>query len=130
MSAVTSGREPGTVRFGLWLLTAASLLGLIDAIFNYFSPANGIHGTEGALIVIVSTALQLIAALLILARVVRGWVWWLFQVLILLDLIGTALAAYLLEADLLLALTVLGFIGWLLQMFGAPSPARLEGVAP
>jgi len=117
-------------RFGLWLLLAATIIGLVDSIFNYFSPANGIHGTEGALLVIGSTVLQLIAVLLILGHVVRGWVGWLFQILILLDLAGTALAAYLLDAYLLLALTGLGFIGWLLQLVRATQPAAPQGVLP
>lgn len=119
MATITSGVQRAPRRFGLWLLIVATVLALVDAIYNYYSPANGIHGTEGALLVIISTVLQLIAALLIAGRWLRGWVWGLFEILILLDLAGTALAAYLLEAWVLLALTAIGFIGWLVHLFEA-----------
>ena len=111
-------------RYGLWLLTAASLIALIDTLLNYFDVGNGIHGTEGALLVIVSTALQVIAALLILFNVLRGGWRILFEVLIVLDLIGTAAAAYFLEAPILLTLTVIAFIGWLLQLARPRVPAN------
>lgn len=128
MTTIDSGVQAAPRRFGLWLLIVASLLAAVDAIYNYFSTANGIHGTEGALLVIVSTVLQLGAALMIAAGWLRGWVWGLFETLILLDLAGTALAAYLLEAWVLLALTAIGFIAWLLQLFerAARRPVRAE----
>lgn len=116
MAGTSGGGVASLARFGLWLLTAATLIALIDALFNYFDASNGIHGSEGALLVIISTALQLIAALLILFNVLRGGWKVLFEVLIFLDLIGTGIAAYFLEALPLLGLTVIAFIGWLLQL--------------
>jgi quinoprotein glucose dehydrogenase len=95
---------------GLWLLSAATALGLIVSIFNYFWTGNGIHGTEGALLVVVSTLLQLIAAVWLLRGTLHGGLKWLFEALILLDLAGTALAAYLLEAWILLAIAAIGFL--------------------
>ena len=112
------------MRGGLWLLNAASLLGLIDALFNYFDAANGIHGTQGALIVVASTLLQSIATLLLLRGLLHGGLKWLFEALILLDLAGTGVAAYLLEAWILLALTAIAFIGFLLQLGRAGSASR------
>jgi len=110
-------RDPSPqARGGLWLLSAATLVGLVDALFNYFNAANGIHGTEGALIVVASTLLQLIAALLLLRGSLRGGVKWLFEALIFLDLVGTGIAAYMLEAWILLALTIVAGIGFLLQV--------------
>jgi hypothetical protein len=106
---------------GFWVLGIATALALIDSIFNYFWTGNGIHGTPGALLVIISTALQLIATLLIYFRIVRGGWGVLFEVLIFLDLIGTAVAANLLEARILLLLTVIAFIGWLLQLIREPA---------
>jgi len=103
---------------GLWLLCGASLLGFIDAGFNYIWTGNGIHGSEGALLVAGSTLLLLIAGTLLLRDVLHGGLKALFEVLILLDLVGTAVAAYFLEAEILLALTVLAFVGFLLQGLG------------
>jgi hypothetical protein len=120
-------RELSPARGGLWLLSAATLLGLLDAIFNYIWAGNGIHGTAGALLVVVSTLLQLIAAVLLLRGALRGALKWLFEVLIFLDLAGTALAAYLLEAWILLALTAIAFIGFLMQL-GRTRPAIRQEV--
>jgi|GEM_PF-3047890 len=89
-----------------------AVLGLIDAIFNYFWTGNGIHGSEGAVLVIVSTLLLAIAAALIERRWIRGWVRTLFEVLIFLDFLGTAVAAYFLNAWIPLGLIVLGFLAW------------------
>lgn len=108
-------------RNGLWLLAIASLLAFIDTIFQYFWTGNGIHGSEGVILVIVATLLQLIAAGLLLSGL-RGWVRALFEVLIFLDLVGTAAAAVLLNDWVLLGLTILAAIGWLLQLAG-PSTA-------
>jgi hypothetical protein len=90
-----------------------SVLALFDAIFNYVSPDNGIHGTEGALLVVISTLLMAITAVLIGTRVARGWVGSLLSVLLVLDFLGTGLAAYLLDAWILLGLDVLAAIAWL-----------------
>ena len=88
-------RSPG---LGLWLLGTASLLALALSIFNYFWTGNGIHGTPGALLVIVSSALMLAAAIFLhVARLIAGWLRGTLLALILLDIIGTALAAYMLE---------------------------------
>lgn len=130
MAAISSNGRTGPANIGLWLLAVLTVLAIIDAVFNYFWTGNGIHGTEGALLVIVSTVLQLIAVLLILGRVARGWFAGLLQVLILLDLAGTALAAYLLDAWILLALTGLAFIAWLLQIFGTASSRPVREAVP
>ena len=100
-------------------LVALSLLALLDSVFNYFSRGNGISGTEGALLVVVSTLLMLIAAILLARDMVRGWVRVTFEMLIVLDFIGTAAAAYFLNAWLLLALVALTAIAWLVQIFAA-----------
>jgi hypothetical protein len=102
-----------------------SVLALIDAVFNYFWTGNGIHGTEGALLVVVSTLLMVIAAGLILARWVRGGLRGLFEVLLLLDFLGTAAAAYLLEAWILVALVVLTFIVWIVHLARPARPVAI-----
>jgi hypothetical protein len=90
-----------------------SVLAFLEALFEYFWTGNGIHGTEGALLVIISTLLMAIAAALIGTRVVHGWLRTLLSVLLVLDFLGTGLAAYLLEAWILLGLDVLAAIAWL-----------------
>jgi len=110
MTARISGR-PLTLPWGAVVLFSA--LGFLDAIFNYFWTGNGIHGSEGALLVVASTLLMAVAAWLVGAHVVHGWLRTLLVVLLVLDFIGTGAAAYLLEAWILLGLDVLAAIAWL-----------------
>jgi hypothetical protein len=93
-----------------------SVLAFLDAVFNYFWTGNGIHGTEGALLVVVSTLLMAIAAWLTGAHIVHGWLRVLLVVLLVLDFIGTGFAAYLLDAWILLGLDVLAAIAWLASL--------------
>lgn len=99
--------------FAMTALFLLSLVALLNSLFNYFSTGNGIHGSEGALLVIVSTLLLTLATGLIVNQRITGWVRGLFELLILLDFLGTALASYFLEAWILLALMVLAFIAWI-----------------
>lgn len=89
------------------------VLAFLDALFEYFWTGNGIHGTEGALLVVISTLLMAVAAALIGMRVVHGWLSTVLSILLVLDFIGTGLAAYLLEAWILLGLDILAAIAWL-----------------
>jgi hypothetical protein len=131
MARISSGgATPPLARYGLWLLTAASLIALLDTIYNYVDGSNGIHGTAGALLVVASTTLQLIAALLILFNVLRGGLKVVFEVLIFLDLVGTVAAAYFLEVPVLITLTVIAFIGWVMQVGRSRVPAARAGVTP
>jgi len=107
--------------FGIVAVAILGFLAFLDSLFNYFWTGNGIHGTEGALLVVISTFLLCVAAVLIAARWIKGWVGGLFEALIALDLLGTAFAAYLLEAWILLALVSLSAIAWLVHIF-RPSP--------
>src|SRR6185312_713258 len=111
--------------FGNWLLLLSALAALCVAVFEYFWHGNGIHGTGGALIVIVSTALVLAGALVLgrLPERARG-MRILLLVLLVVDILGTALAAYLLEAYALLALVVLALVGWAICI-AAPGARRV-----
>ena len=109
MTARISGR-PLTLPWGAVVLF--SVLGFLDAVFNYFWTGNGIHGSEGALLVVASTLLMAVAAWLIGARVIHGWLRVLLTVLLALDFVGTGAAAYFLEAWVLLGLDVIGAIAW------------------
>lgn len=98
-------------------------LSLIVSIFDYFWTDNGIHGTEGALLVIVSTFLMLVASGWLSTGRVHGWLRVVLEILLVLDFLGTGLAAYLLEAWVLLALDVLALLVWIVH---ALRPARRE----
>lgn len=119
---------PRRTDFAMTAVFLLSLLALVDSLFNYFWVKNGIHGTEGALLVVVSSLLMAIAAGLIVNRWVQGWVRGLFEVLICLDFIGTAVAAYFLEAWILLAVVILAFIGWLAHLFRPSSSAPISNL--
>jgi hypothetical protein len=109
--------------YGGWLLVVSLAAGLCLSVFDYFF-GNGIDQTSGVLLVIVSTALMLVASF-VLALGRAGAFWFRFiRIAILLDLIGTGLAAYLLEAHLLLATMVLGLIGWIVHFAAGPREGR------
>ena len=109
MTINASGRSL-TIPWGAVVLI--SVLAFADALFNYFWTGNGIHGTEGALLVVVSTLLMAVAAWLTRAHIVHGWLRTLLVALLVLDFIGTGLAAYLLEAWILLALDIAATVAW------------------
>jgi hypothetical protein len=114
----------------LWPLAAAAALALILSLVDYFTPHGAIAGTLGALVVAASTALMLIAAVLLALGWVRGWIGSTFNALILLDILGTGFAAYMLEEDALLGLMALALIAWLFETFaGRRSPAPVSAEA-
>jgi hypothetical protein len=123
MATLEATRRPAMSRdYGLWLQLIAWIVALILTVFNYFDPNNGIHGSEGAGLVIVSTALGVIASVVLLAGWARPrWFHVLLLVLLLLDVIGTGFAADLLDTLPLLGLMVIALIGWLLHII---IPAR------
>jgi len=102
-----------------------SLLALVDSLFNYFWTGNGIHGSEGALLVVVSTLLLVLAVGVVLNRWGPGWLRLILEILTVLDFLGTGLAAYFLEAWILLALVVLAAIAWLIHVL-RPAPRPLS----
>ena len=109
--------------YGAWLLLLSALVGVVVAAINAFNQGNGIAFSLGAYLVLGSTALLLVAALVL--AFVSGrprWVGGLLAFLALLDLIGTGAAAYFLEADILLGAMIVGLIGWLIHVFADPSP--------
>jgi hypothetical protein len=107
--------------YGTWLLTAAAAVGLVVSIVAYFDASGGIDHTPGVVLVIVSTALLLGAALVLaLAPRAPAWLRILLLVLIALDILGTAAAAYFLQAWLLLALMVLAAVGWIASLVRGP----------
>ena len=116
---------------GAWLLAASAAAGLCLSLFNYFWPTTGIDGTPGALLVVVSTALVLAAALVMaLYRSKPLWLRVVLNVSTLLGLIGTGLAAYFLEAYVLIGFMALGLLGWFWHMILGPrEPGHLEALS-
>jgi hypothetical protein len=111
--------------YGRWLLLASAVGGVAAAAVAMFREGNGIAYSGGAILVLVSTALLLVAALILcLYRSRPRWLTVLLAALMLLDLIGTGLAAYFLEAQALLALMALGLVGWLVFVLVDPGDAR------
>src|SRR3569833_2307778 len=98
-------RQPSD--FALTASWGLSVLALLDSIFNYFWTGNGIHGSEGALLVVVSTLLLVIGIGVVLNHWGPHWLRGVLSVLIVLGFIGTGAAAYLLDAWILLALDIL-----------------------
>ena len=113
---------------GAWLMALAALAGLAVSVANFFNRDSGIAGEPGTILVIVSTAILLIAAL-ILARAshLGGFLRGFLVIGCLIDIFGTGFAAYLLNSQALLWLMVVALVGWLLHVFG---PARTLKAIP
>jgi hypothetical protein len=97
-------------------LCILALLAFLDSLFNYVWTGNGIHGSQGALLVLVATLLMTAAAAVLLWRWATGAVATVLHVLLALDFIGTGFAAYLLQAWVLLALDILAALAWLAHL--------------
>src|SRR5437588_11461317 len=84
---------------GVRILLVGAAAGLAVAIFNFLWRGNGIHGSAGALLLVIPSALMLAAncALVFSDRIRRG-LRGTRMVLIALDILGPGLAAYLPEA--------------------------------
>jgi hypothetical protein len=120
-----------TLDRGAWLLAASAAAGLCVSLFDYFWPNTGIDGTPGALLVVVSSALVLGAALLMaLHRSKALWLRAFLNVSTLLGVVGTGAAAYFLEADVLLAFMAVGLVGWCWHMILGPRERDRMPAAP
>jgi hypothetical protein len=113
---VAAGR-PG-IR-AIWLFGVAAAAALAVSVYNYFAPVSllapdaSIAGTAGALLVGVSTALLLLAAVVLGFWQRANIIYWVFVVAALLDIVGTAFAGYMLDSLILVALMAVAFVGWL-----------------
>ena len=124
-------RTIGVPGAGDRIMAACSAAGLAISIFDYLQP-DGIGGSAGALLVIVSSAL-ILAASAVRGLLAARWLQITIRILLLLGVLGTGFAAYMLEAWLLLALMALAMIGWLVSVFAdgscAARPAHNTGVS-
>jgi hypothetical protein len=121
---------PRTTSYGGWLLVAASAIGFVLSIYNCVNEGNGIAYSEGAVLVVVSTALVLAASLaMVLDHDKPAWLAGFFYVSIFLGLVGTAIAAYFRIAYWLAGLMIVGLIGWLIHLCFDPSDEELAAHA-
>lgn len=117
----TARERPG---WGIWLLFVAAVIAFVVSLYDFFI-AWGINHTIGTGIVLVSTAIMAVAALVILVwRAMPASLRVLLLIGLALDLIGTGVAAYFLAAWLLLALMIVAAIGWFGTVFSGASQPR------
>ena len=105
-----------TTKMGARVLAGAAAVTLIVSLVDYFMPHGPIAHQWGTLLVVISTALMLWAAGWIGFGVMSGRLLGLFEVLLILDILGTAFCAYMLEARLVLLLMVVAAAGWAFQI--------------
>jgi hypothetical protein len=117
-------------RRGAFLIALGAGLGLAVSIYNYFSPIGFLSpvsdtaGTPGALLVIGSTAIMLVAGLVLATEPRSRLLTWFAVIGCLIDIIGTGFAAMLLDSTPLLVCMAISAVGWLLWIFGPrPAPA-------
>lgn len=100
---------------GPLVILAASLAGTALALYAYFTPLTGVTGSPGALLVVVSSVLLIIDAL-ILWFGPPGFIFGLFCVLGLLGAIGTLAAAWFLHGWWLMAAMAVALVGLILAL--------------
>lgn len=110
---VPSFRTPGGK-----LIAAAAAIGFIIILVDYLRPYGTISYSYGALAVVISTALMIFASFWIAFGEIPRWLLVLFEVLIVLDILGTGVCAYFLEAYAVLAFMVIASIGWIWHLAG------------
>ncbi len=110
-------------RLGALIIALGAAIGLVVSIYNYFispglfAPFSDVAGTIGGLLVIGSTALMLLAGL-ILAGLPRSRILtWIAIIGCLLDIVGTGFAALLLDSTPLLIAMAICAVGWVLWIF-------------
>jgi hypothetical protein len=106
------------------LLALAAAAGTAQAIYAFIA-SEGVNHTQGVAAVIGSDAIMLIAALLIagvpgMPRFLRG----IILLLLLIDIVATAIAGWFLELWVLVAFMVVALVGWLAHVAFGPGSGR------
>jgi hypothetical protein len=101
--------------WGGGLMVLAGALGLVVGLRDYYSVATGIDGTGGVELVMVSSLLMVLGAVLVMV-LPGGYLAGIFLVLLFLDVIGTGVAGFFLESGLIMAAMALAAVGWILEM--------------
>lgn len=125
-SATSSvGSTDVRTRAGAWIVAVAGLIAFIVCLVDYFTPHGAIAQAWGTLLVVASTGLMLIAGFLLALIAMPRWLVVLFEVLLILDVLGTGFCAYMLEAPAVLFLMAIALIGWVVHLaIDAPHIAR------
>lgn len=92
------------------LLILASLLGVGISLYYYLVPMTGVTGTEGALLVVISSLVLTLGGIILL-KVRMGWLAITVRVLALLGALGTIAAAWFLHEFWLVAVMVVALVG-------------------
>jgi hypothetical protein len=100
---------------GAGLMLLAGALSAAAAIYDFYNVASGIDDTGGVELVIASSLLMVFGALMVII-LRRGFLAGVFLFLLLLDVIGTGVAAYFLESGLIMVAMAAGALGWILHM--------------
>ncbi len=111
-------------KFSTWgarLVAVAAVAGLGVSAANYLNPQSGIAGEPGTVLVIASTALLALFALL-MGRGRDSFFRIFILVSSLLNIAGTAFAGYLLHSTTLVALMIAALLGWLFHVSGRRTP--------
>ena len=93
----------------------AGILGAAAGLYDFYTVTTGIDGTGGVQLVVASCLLMVFGALMLLL-LGRGFLAGIFVFLLLLDVVGTGVAAYFLESGLVMAAMALAALGWIIQM--------------
>ena len=107
---------------GAGVLAGAAALGLIVALADYLRPGSPINYSPGTLLVVVSTLILLVAAVVLMRWVRHGWLARLLSIGCLLDILGTGVAGWFLHAWVLVILMVIALAAWV----GMSATARAE----
>jgi hypothetical protein len=110
---------------GAWLIAVGGLIGAVVAAYYYFVPGMNLDGELGVLLVILSSLLMAAAGFAVAGRV-TGIIASVLVFLILLDIIGTAVCAYLLETPIILAAMALAALGWVMRAIGHAADSSVE----
>ncbi len=117
-----AGSEGKATNIGASLICSGALIGVAVSVSNYLSPDSGIGGTPGAVLVILSTAILCVLAVLMRSDAAHAKSFRIFLAASsVFDIIGTAFAGHLLNSETLVALMAVCLLGWLIHLF-TPRP--------
>ena len=112
---------------GAWLILLASLIVGAICVYDYYTPATGLIGTGGVILVGIAAGLMLLASLAMATVPNRSHFLQGFLVVsILLDIIGSSVAGYFLESPIIVAAQALALIGWLMNVIGDAADRSVE----
>jgi hypothetical protein len=117
------GREPRRPAYGLLLLALAAMAGTALSIYAYFE-SEAIGHTAGVLLVMGTIAIMALAAMIPTALPsLPRWLRAIILLLLLIDILGSGIAAWFLESQVLIALMGLALLGWVIHLVAGPSRA-------